>query len=172
MGKKGSKPNAVLDGVCHFHSETGTEGGYWAFHDARYIKKNVGRGYCSKCGKWLRNQEGAIQIVRVKQIDEEFLRTGELDEQPDCPNDAHEEEIGDLWDYEGLHILEDGDHLTIHPKDNTNEIVWSGIIKLRELPLFTEHAYGFWIHADQEGISRETWARWFLEEHPATLVVV
>jgi len=27
----------AIKGVCSFHTETGTEGGYWAFHDARFI---------------------------------------------------------------------------------------------------------------------------------------
>lgn len=27
----------VLEGVCHFWSESGTEGGYWAFQDKKHI---------------------------------------------------------------------------------------------------------------------------------------
>lgn len=27
----------VLRGVCEFYSETGTEGGYWAFHENKYL---------------------------------------------------------------------------------------------------------------------------------------
>lgn len=29
----------ILEGVLHLHSETGTEGGYWAFQDKRFISK-------------------------------------------------------------------------------------------------------------------------------------
>lgn len=170
MSKKGGEPTDALNGVCCFHSETGTEGGYWAFQETRYIRKNVSRGYCKKCGKWLRKQDGAIQLKRVYLMDEEFQRTGKLTERPDCPDNAHEEEIGEAWDYRGLHVLEDGDRLTIYSKDNPNEIVWSGVVKLRQYPFFTEDASGFWIHADQDGVDRETWAQWFFEEHPATLI--
>ena len=170
MSKKDNGSKSILEGVCCFHSETGTDGGYWAFQETQYIQKSVGHGYCNKCGKWLRKQDGAIQVQRVNPIDEEFLNTGGLSERPDCPNNTHEEEIGDAWDYKGLRILENGNRLTIYSKDNPNEVVWSGIVKLRQHPLFTEDAYGLWIHADQEGIDREIWARWFFDEHPATLV--
>ena len=175
MGEKNRKPEVkvILKGVCTFYAETGTEGGYWAFQDAEYIQKNVGRGYCRKCGKWLREQIGPIKIERVYPITEELLHSEEASpERLDCPDNAHEEEIGDVWDYKGLHILKSGDRLTIYPKDNPEEIVWQGNIKLREYPLFTEDALGLWIHADQEGIDRETWARWFFDEYPAELTTV
>lgn len=29
----------TLEGILHFHSETGTEGGYWAFQDKHFITK-------------------------------------------------------------------------------------------------------------------------------------
>ncbi|MBR9683493.1 hypothetical protein GOV03_03045 [Candidatus Woesearchaeota archaeon] len=73
------------------------------------------------------------------------------------------------WSYEGLHLLGDGDHLTIYDSDNKDE-VWSGVINLKHHPLFTEDAFGLWIHADQIGIDRETWAEYFFEGYPATLI--
>ncbi|OHA15077.1 MAG: hypothetical protein A3A10_01135 [Candidatus Tagabacteria bacterium RIFCSPLOWO2_01_FULL_42_9] len=122
MSKKNSKPKGALNGICTFHSETGTEGGYWAFQDGQFITKDA-------------------------------------------------REIGDFWSYEGLHILKDGDCLMIRSKNNPNEVVWSGTIKLHHYPPFTEDAFGHWIHADQESEDREAWARWFFDEYPATLVV-
>lgn len=109
----------TLRGVCHLHSETGTEGGYWAFQDKRHIKKVNGR---------------------------------------------------ESWSYDGLHILNDGDKLTIYDKKDTSRIVWAGIIGLKLYPVFTQSAFNFWIHADQIGTPREIWARWFLDEYPAKLV--
>lgn len=105
-----------LEGVCHFHSETGTEGAFWAFQDSRFIFPNGG------------------------------------------------------WSYEGLHALCDGDRLTIYSPDNPQQVVWSGTISLRQHPQFTEHASGLWIHADQDGVARDTWAKYFFEEYPAKLV--
>lgn len=72
--------------------------------------------------------------------------------------------------YDRLHILKDGDHLTIFSKDNPKEVVWSGIISLAPHPLFTENASGFWIHADQKNIDREVWANYFFKEFPAELI--
>jgi len=108
----------TLEGVLFFHSETGTEGGYWAFQDSRHIQEN-----------------------------------------------------GASWSYEGLHILENGDHLTIYHPDEGKE-VWSGVINLKQYPLFTEDASGLWIHEEQIGIGRDVWAEYFFQEYPAKLIPV
>lgn len=73
------------------------------------------------------------------------------------------------WRYEGLHILQNGDHLTIYHPDNNKE-VWSGVINLKQHDLFTEHASGWWIHADQIGIERNVWAEYFFKEYRARLI--
>ena len=108
-----------LRGVLHFWSETGTEGGYWAFQDEQFIS-------------------------------------------PPTKDWPHER-----WSYDGLHVLKNGDKLTIYSKENKTKIVWAGAIKLKEYRLFTESASGMWIHADQEGIERKIWAGWFFEQYPA-----
>lgn len=111
-----------LAGFLLFWSETGTEGGYWAFQDKRYI----------------------------------FSST------KDWPHER--------WSYDGLHVLEDGDTLIIYSKEDPAKVIWTGTIKLKLHQLFTEHARGMWIHADQEGIDRETWSKWFFDKYPAKLV--
>jgi len=114
------KPDsAILEGVCTFHSETGTEGGHWAFQDSRHIH-------------------------------------------------------GEHWSYEGLHILKDGDFLTIYSRFywiffRRKVVKWTGKISLLYYPVFTESVNGMWIHAGQEGVDRETWAKYFLYEFPAKL---
>jgi hypothetical protein len=70
------------------------------------------------------------------------------------------------WSYEGLYVLRDGDELTIFDKDEPSQVIWSGTIQLQRHDLFTEHASGMWIHADQEGIDRKVWASWFFKEYP------
>lgn len=112
----------ALTGVCFFFSETGTEGGYWAFQDSKYIS----------------------------------------------PSESDSSRAS--WSYKGTHILKNGDLLTVYDKDEPNRIIWSGIITLREYGLFQEHVFNCWIHADQEGIDRETWAVYFFTEHPAKLI--
>lgn len=163
-----------IEGVLHLFSETGTEGGDWALQDARYIQKNVPRGYCKKCGKWLKKQEGNLQIGRVTvitaEVVEEFRRTGKLPERVDCANEAHEEDIGEVWSYKGLHILKDGDYLMIFDKQDPRKLVWDDTIQLRHYDSFTEHtSNGMWIHSDQEGVPREVWEKFFLEGYPAKL---
>ncbi|HEY4520143.1 MAG TPA: hypothetical protein VJH33_03895 [Candidatus Paceibacterota bacterium] len=156
-----------LRGVCCFHSETGTEGGYWAFQDETFITKNVPRDYCKKCGKYL-DREGSLKIMVVK-----MPRAGEALEAtrlPMCPDGQHEREISDVWSYAGLHILKNGDHLTIFSPDNPTQVVWSGTIHLRQHSLFSEDAFGLWIHADQSGVTRNEWATYFLKEYPAELL--
>jgi hypothetical protein len=39
----------VLLGVCYFYSETGTEGGYWAFQDSQFKEIGVLQPRCEKC---------------------------------------------------------------------------------------------------------------------------
>ena len=106
----------AIKGACSFHTETGTEGGYWAFQDSRFISADG------------------------------------------------------QWSYEGMYILRDGDRLTIYRPDKPREAVWSGIISLRKYPPFTEDAFGYWIHSDQNGVHREMWAMFFIHEYPADLV--
>lgn len=106
----------MIKGILFFHSEMGTEGGFWAFQDEKFI-----------------HSDG-------------------------------------FWSYKGLYILENGDKLIIYDKNNPEVVVWLGIISLKKHSVFTEAALGMWIHSDQEGISREEWAKFFFEEYPAELI--
>lgn len=158
----------MLRGACCFHSETGTEGGCWAFQDGQFITKGVPKPYCKKCGKYLGPQQYEnLKVTKVLPVTEEVL-VGK--EPPECPEGQHEREVGDSWSSEGLHILENGDQLTIYSPDNPTQVVWSGTISLRQYPLFTEDAFELWIHADQAGIDRKTWATYFLKKYPAELI--
>lgn len=105
-----------ITGITTFHSETGTEGGHWAFQDRRGISGD-----------------------------------------------------GEKWSYEGLHILRNGDFLSILNPQRLTQEVWSGEITLKKYGVFKESAFGFWIHADQIGVPRNTWAKWFFDEYPAVL---
>ena len=258
----------VVKGVLHFHSETGTEGGDWAFQDDRYIglatpshgasshqtvydlnnpkRKGKVRGNVEVFlnGTWLPSPDPMTQdpdydisslfcgerrgdleadkrlmskygfTIRYarERMDEQFgegnwqledpstaitpdgkrwIYGGTPTTDPQRPygipykaltrgSVAWDDGVVDLrrlsdtllvprWSYEGLHILEEGDELTIyHPK--SNQEVWSGTIDLKHYNVFTEHASGWWIHADQKGIERDTWAEYFFKEFPARLI--
>lgn len=126
-------------GVTFFHSETGTEGGHWAFQDAKFMHTadDLVNGNCPWGGRYCPAKENR-------------------------PNPQH-------WDYEGLHVLKTGDHLKIYDPVDKQKLVWEGEINLDKHPLFTEDASGMWIHADQHGMDRDEWAALFFEEHPAVL---
>ena len=66
-----------------------------------------------------------------------------------------------VWDYTGLHVLKDGDHLTIFDKKNPKKIRWSGFIS------FWTNRMGR-IH--QRDVPRKKWVRWFSKEYPAKLI--
>ena len=66
----------------------------------------------------------------------------------------------DVWDFAGLHVLKDGDHLTVFDKRNGKKIVWSGFISL------WQNRSG---RSRQRGINYKKWARWFRKEYPAKL---
>lgn len=163
-----------LEGILNFFAETGTEGGYWAFQDSLYIEKDAPRGYCKNCGLFLQQQTdfAPVQVQSVIKFNaqdlEEYNRTGKLPEKRICANDSHIEERSEAWDYQGLHLLKNGDHLTIYNPTSRQE-VWSGVIALKQYPPFTESVFGYWIHAGQIGVEREAWAEYFFEEFPAKL---
>ncbi len=66
------------------------------------------------------------------------------------------------YNYIGLHILENGDRLTVYDKDNPSRVLWKGIIQI--LP--NRKHPGIPI---QMNVGRKKWCRWFLEGYPATL---
>lgn len=166
---------SILRGVLTFHSETGTEGGYWAFQDERFITPNTTHFYCTHCGlPWDRSKESDEYVFKKgEEFESKYGGQPGIDGRPKhyCSRDAHEfkKTSEENWSYAGLHILKDGDHLTIYSKENSTEVVWDGTIQIRQFELFTEHVFSMWIHADQVGVNRETWAKWFLRGYPAEL---
>lgn len=158
-----SPERVTFDGICCFHSETGTEGGYWAFQDNNFIEPNTRYFSCTECNLWWDKQKTPTPALPDVLLNppRKFCGAG----------DHHFEPISKTtWSYEGMHILKDGDRLTIYSPEDSKIKVWSGVISLQYYPVFRENAFGLWIHADQRGIDRETWAKWFFEEYPAKLV--
>ncbi len=160
---KGDSLEDILEGVLHLHSETGTEGGYWAFQDSRFIEQNTTRHACKGCGLyWDKSMSSSMPENPDYERPEGWPEF--------CVPEEHEFELvsKESWSYEGLKYLNDGDKLTIYHPDTGDE-VWSGVIDLEQHDLFTEDARGYWIHADQKGIDRDEWAEYFFEKYPAKL---
>lgn len=164
----------TLKGVCCFHSETGTEGGFWAFQDERFINFTNHHAFvCAKCHRYWDKSRNENEPVPISADDAE--KNDELKKwrEKQCAPGTHEWQLAfpnGQWSYEGMHILKDGDSLKIFSKTNPQEIAWQGIISLIHFRPFKEDAFGYWIHADQIGVERETWATYFLEEWPAELI--
>lgn len=173
----GPKRPDALEGELDFYSDQGTRGGYWAFWDKRFISPNTTRFVCRKCYLyWDKEQEpdgpsGGTRLYHVNEGDSLTEAESRLEAAVACPAGQHDFELASKENrsYEGLHILANGDKLTIYEKERPASVVWSGTIRLRPYPRYTEKVFDCWIHADQEGIPRETWARWFFDENPARL---
>ncbi len=170
---------ATLQGVLELHSETGTEGGRWAFQDAAHISLEpasavFGHGEAvydpatGRLGRAIKAQRpdgsraasiepGAVIYVEVEWTDHTTDTRLMSDLLTEC------------WSHDGLHVLKNGNQLTIYDPGDITQVLWSGTIQLQPYEPFTQHAYGFWIRTDQLGVDRQTWARWFLDHYPAQL---
>ncbi len=72
--------------------------------------------------------------------------------------------------YAGLHVIEEGDHLTII--DRASNVLWQGIIECdREIgrrsrppnsKLIQQTALGCWVHWIQRGFEPDAWAKFFI----------
>jgi hypothetical protein len=157
-----------LRGFLTFHSEVDTEGGFWAFQDERFIHADD-REICAVCGALGDSTEtsdagDATPSITVAEV-------GFATES--CPEGEHDWTLlfpDGEWDWEGLHILKDGDQLTIFDKANPDKVVWRGTIAYGPFSILRQGKRGNWIQYDQLGVDRETWARWFMEGNPAVLM--
>lgn len=159
-----------LVGFLEFFTETGAEGGYWAFHVGRKNKKTVTWMVCSKCFSILAGK-GTSKISGIK-----MMPAGKISIRfpEDCPPDKHDFQpvAVPTRSHRELRVLKDGDRLTVYHPKNKHKIIWSGAISLRHYPVFQESAFGLWIHSDQNGVPRKKWAKWFFKEYPAELIPI
>lgn len=75
-----------------------------------------------------------------------------------------------LYDADGgVHVLQDGDQLSVFSANSPDRLLWQGIVQLRlqhEPQSHTRHHLKLF----QEGVSDARWNRWFDEACPASLV--
>lgn len=216
-----TKAESTLRGALTFHSETGTEGGFWSFLDDRYtsyrtpIPKELlpgvkvfdavnqrRRGRVRQTWKAdgrplpdptlddklkeliadMEREGGSVMdsfpeyIRRADQLDVYRVDPDEdIRVQVEWVDGVTEDRLASSLltqsaEYQGLHCLGNGDRLTIFELKDPSRILWRGVIRLKQHPLFTETVFGMWIHADMKGWNREEWAKLFLEEYPAELI--
>lgn len=156
-----------IKGTLTFFTETGTEGGFWALQDENYM------GYKIPDQCYSGQEVSNTDLTRTGRVWEVLLRDSITVEWYDGIEEGSYVKREDLlikqWFYEGLHILADGDQLIIYDLDEPEKSVWEGIIQLVHFPLFTEAVFGWWIHSEQQGVSRKSWANWFMDGYPARL---
>ena len=74
------------------------------------------------------------------------------------------------WSYKGLHVLEEGDYLTIYHPADPDEILWEGLISETE-PLISKPGSAAALNYPKKlGVSLKKWNRFFFRNYPATLI--
>lgn len=154
-------PLVTIRGVLHLFSETGTEGAYWAFQDVRFTGiPDPDTFCCKKCGRvWDKKRNPQVP-------------KRELDDECDHPKD-HKWELSNpdgSWLYEGLHVLSNGDLLTVFDKEQHEKVLWSGEILL-DPPYIGGAHLGLGVHCYQSGVFHEEWQKWFEGQHPAAITL-
>lgn len=80
----------------------------------------------------------------------------------------HRGRKNESWSGDGWYMLKNGDKLTIFCRKKKKKVLWSGIIDLKNLPSFSDM-----VDKSQPSLyeRRKTWFDFFLNEHPAKLVL-
>ena len=154
----------TLKGILHLHYETGYEGSPWAFQDEKYITFGS-LYYCKIChSKWDKSKYPTIEELE-KFLNEEFSKEEEIRSiKPPlcllrrllvCPRDKHDWELlsSESWSYDGLNILNLGDHLKVY--DLSGNILFDGVLLFGGV---SDSIAPFWY---PKGITRSKWTRLF-----------
>lgn len=182
-------------GVLHFFSETGTEGGAWAFQDKEFMGLDSPNHFrCTRCSHvWDKDHEKEPPKPSFTYWKDDHYRfsdhyqpdgdlgPGEFDQEftrqnneaaRQCAEDGHaawEKMYPDgMWSYEGLHVLNDGDELTVQDGD---KVLFQGTVKLP--PRQDPYAEGAYVAGGAMTAHRRppvgTDEDWWFDEKEATL---
>jgi hypothetical protein len=135
-----------MKGYLIFHSETGTEGGWYAIQDEEFTHTVDEPCWDDKDGK-------LSQWCPARQHYEGY----------DTPMS------GKHSSYDGLHYIGEGDYLKVWNEDRSC-VVWEGVVEYDvDPPRFTKGVGPFWVNKWIPGgeIENEVWANMFFEELPA-----
>lgn len=142
--KKNKKGRWVSGGNLEFYSETGTEGGYWAFASEnvfyRHSEEDLIDGQCPWGESYCPPKDGSYH--------------------------THAK-------HEGLHILRDGDGLLIFDHGyNHPALVREESLEFSKFTIFEESSRGMWAHNHpiRPNIPLELWGHLFIDEYPAILI--
>lgn len=149
-------------GTLLFHSETGTEGGYWAVQDGRgvHYESDLVDGHCP----WGEESNYRLPDGEIVRVCPANPRAWFGDYQPETLAHAS---------YYGLWIIRPGDRLIVTDKDDMTRTLYDDVVRLESQDPYGEtsaDAFGLAIHSTPVGQDVNAWARLFFEEHPCVLV--
>lgn len=177
----------VRIGKLSFHSETGTEGGYYALQDSEHIayitpefgvfahrtvydpedmfRTGIVRGSCRDDGS---------EFKSAKRGDIAYLDIDWDDQTNDVARPSDTVHI-EGWSYEGLVILKNDDRLTVFQRGIGGIALWEGVVHLEAQDPYASDSYapfGMASHSrpkETDPETEDTWSSWFFQEHWAKL---
>lgn len=177
----------VISGKLNFHSETGTEGGYYTLQNAEDITYAVSKwGIFSH--SWVYDPEDVLRRGRVhesyKKDGTPFKSSGpgEIsrldivwdDKKTDMARPSNTVLV-EQWGYDGLIYLRNGDKLKIFEKGIGSTALWEGVVELVEQDPYAKGSFApsnmacHHIPQNTTPASPEQWTQWFFEDRWATL---
>lgn len=177
----------MITGRLNFHSETGTEGGYYTVQDSNYISHiapdfGVFRGETifdpndlMRTGKVIESwRQDGTPFQSAQKGDIAFLDIDWDDKEHDIAVPSCNVRV-ERWSYDGLTYLNDGDRLTIFTRGVGSAALWCGVVELLEQDPYGNDSYtpfGLACHhkpLNTKPVTNDQWSQWFLEGRFATL---
>jgi hypothetical protein len=153
--------SVTMRGVCNLRFERGIEGIYWAFQDERFVEiPDPTTLCCAKCGRVWDTKRDERPPKRI------------FDDECDHHKD-HQWKLlypNGLWLHAGLHMLHDGDLLTLFDKEDPSKILWKERILLNPAPVAGVHLRAR-AYCIQCGVPEKKWEQWFTKNYPAELTL-
>lgn len=173
-------------GRLHFFSETGTEGGYYAFQDMEsidYVKSEwaifKGRTVYDpddpmRSGKVVESYTSAGSEIKTSKIGDISFMTVEWQEGEQEQFRRSDSVLVEKWSHGGLTLLLPMDGLTVYQKGVGSAVLWAGNVEMeRQDPYHPESytAFGLTSHYRPmlSDIDPDSWSQFFIEEKYATL---
>lgn len=180
-----SEFESEIRGTLTLRSETGTEGGYWAIQDGRFISYVIPDNGLFQ-GQSVVDPQDRVRTGKVASaMNEDGTRYTSMIsgaktvidlvvEWDDGEQDLRKSDtvLTPQWSYDGLVMLRSGDELTVYEKLMPERIAWHGLVELvrhDEDTIGPTLMHPFRLHHDQAGVDQNEWAGWFLHEYPAKL---
>lgn len=177
----------TTSGKLEFHSETGTEGGYYTLQNAEHITYEVSNWGIFNNGH-VYDPDDVFRRGRVRGSYKrdgtpfESSKPGDIsllditweDEKTDTARPSNTVLI-EQWGYDGLLMLNNGDNLNIFEKGIGSTALWEGTVELIEQNPYAKGSFApsnmasHHIPQNTGPVSPEQWTQWFFERRWATL---